>query len=375
MKKKICLFLISTFLFIGLTEILLEFKNIDMEGNNLFKIFDLKTEQPLNNDDIYKSEDKYCYQLNSNLNFYFYINNIKCIYKTNESGYVLEEKSKNKENIIFIGDSIGIGHGVEEKKRFYNLLKTQSNNYNFINLSCPGYNTYHYYYSIKNNIKKYNPKFIYLLFNIENDFDIFYSMTKYDKTQKYYKNYSAADLNIKFKNPIELDYNRQDIFSSLIIQKQDTLVVKKLKQIVNFLFLNSYLRKSNILKIIKNNLLIRDRNKHSFYNMKKYTEDDFLGKEIALYYLNEIKKICANNRIDLRIILIPLTTFKLRKEIGNDIYRQTKNILTKNNFVLLEFNVSLKNKNYNCSPFDSHPNYTFHKYFFDLINRDLNEKK
>lgn len=173
-------------------------------------------------------------------------------------------KYDKKNSIIFFGDSVTFGNGVDEDKTFVGLLRKKHQNYNFYNISLPGY-------QIDNHINN----FVYLD-KFENISKIIYVPTLND---------------IDIKNNIE------------IISKNNTEInknyIQKLKNISFINKANIWLRnKSYLYMFIKG--LFSDPSKRWFqYDYELYKDERKINS------FKELLDNLKNKNIDIFIIFLP----------------------------------------------------------------------
>ena len=74
--------------------------------------------------------------------------------ETNDQGFRAIKNKNNKENILFLGDSISVGLGVDGNKIFPSIVSSKLN-YNGFNFSINGYSTDQLYIILDNVIDFY----------------------------------------------------------------------------------------------------------------------------------------------------------------------------------------------------------------------------
>ena len=79
---------------------------------------------------------------------------------------------KNISSILFVGDSTLFGNGVDEKKTFLGLIRSELKKTNIYNASAPGHNINANYSKIKNHKKIDNIDKIILVYTLNDIFDV-----------------------------------------------------------------------------------------------------------------------------------------------------------------------------------------------------------
>ena len=232
------------------------------------------------NNDLYIEHKEYGWTLKKNLKYdYFnkYSRNSNLL-ETNDQGFRLINNKNNNENILFLGDSISIGLGVDGDKIFPSIVSSKLN-YNGFNFSINGYSTDQLYIILDNVINLYKPKIVVYTF-VKNDLEF------------NLKNFILSG-NKKLGKP-KLDKNLNIIPKPFFI-KSDLKKVQKLKNFLNKNFA-TYRLMASVKEIIS---LYKKQNDGDFYydlsfdyylDAKRQNEIKFLMK-----ILSKMKDICEKN--------------------------------------------------------------------------------
>ena len=192
---------------------------------------------------------------------------------TDKNGFRVPNKdfkySKNKNSILFIGDSTTFGNGVDEQKTFVGKLRINKKNYNFYNSAVIGYQIFHH------------RKNIDLINELPNLVKIFYTFTLNDIFEIE---------QIEKKNIQEINVTQNNF-------------VNKIKNIKIINSINVYLRnKSYLYMFIKG--IASDPSERYFNYVKKYYEQkNDLSNEIN--YFTKLKNITNKKKIDLTVLILP----------------------------------------------------------------------
>ncbi len=99
---------------------------------------------------------------------------IKVLFESNSEGFRTKDISKKKDKdvirIVFMGDSVTFGWGVNQEERFSNVLEKKLNSiqnqfrFEVINFGIPGYTSYHGQVVFDKYALKYSPDVIFLSF-------------------------------------------------------------------------------------------------------------------------------------------------------------------------------------------------------------------
>lgn len=197
----------------------------------------------------------------------------KIVY-TDENGFRIPNHhykyKDNNDSIIFFGDSVAFGNGVEEQKTFIGLLRENYKNLNLYNLSLPGY-------QIKDHLKNFKyinqfhkvKKVIYVL--TLNDIDILSNLEVFKENNENKKN----DLNF-------IDYLKKNYF---------------------FYKLNVFLRnKSYLYAYFKG--IITDPSKRWFsYDYNLYKNDKLLNN--FEHFIDSFLIQTTIKKIEFTVIILP----------------------------------------------------------------------
>ena len=227
-------------------------------------------------------------------------------YKSNTSGLVFNkivytEKNgfrapspnfnydKEKKSIIFFGDSVTFGNGVDENKTFVGLMRKKFNQYNFYNLSLPGFQ-----------ITNHEKNFIFLD-QIENIEKIFYIYTLND---------------IDLKNNLES--------SKMIDQERDLNFIEKARKIKLFRQLNGWLRNKSYLYIYLKGIASDPSSRNFKYDYNLYANSNLIDQ--LNIFLNKFKKKVEFKKKELIVIILPYE-FQTRKDkCSNNIFMPQKKL-------------------------------------------------
>lgn len=316
------------------------------------------------NNDLYIEHKKYGWIFKKNLK-YDYFNKYSrnsTLLETNDQGFRAIKNKNNKENILFLGDSISVGLGVDGNKIFPSIVSSKLN-YNGFNFSINGYSTDQLYIILDNVIDFYKPKIVIYTF-VKNDLEF------------NLKNFISSGNN-KLGKP-KLDKNLNIIPKSFFI-KSDLNKVQKLKD-----FLNKNFATYRLIALVKEIIsLYKKQHDENFYydlsfdynlNLKKQNEIKFLMK-----ILNKMKNICEkNNSTFILVNSFHLDDVKFASANNKNSekfskYREFNNYLNdrinenKINYIQLSNfkNINLKNKipffNFNNVIYDGHYNELGHQ--------------
>ena len=171
-KKEIFLLLVTIFLCMTVVELLVRIYDIWLTSQTISRAFNNYTlpakGSHANLGDLVRpvADDNMVYALKPNLDVFF----LNELVRTNTEGFRDEEfqldKTNNMIRIVGIGDSVIFGWGVEEEKRYLDLLEDElqadfSNfNWQTYNFGVPGYNLANSFQVFENNVLKYQPDLI-----------------------------------------------------------------------------------------------------------------------------------------------------------------------------------------------------------------------
>jgi len=154
--------------------------------------------------------------------------------KINSIGIRGDAPLKNKSQIIFLGDSVVFGIGVNDKSTLPKALEEaiHESKYQVLNLGVPGYNTEQYYLFLREKLKFLNPKMIIIGCTLNDDSPSLIMKIK-DNERKYYV-ISYPDIYHYIKIDPEID--QWLLKNSIIFRRLNLLLAKK-----NISISNSYL--------------------------------------------------------------------------------------------------------------------------------------
>jgi len=110
--------------------------------------------------------------------------------KNNNLGFRdITHKKKRKKRIAFIGDSFVWGYDVEQHQRFTDILQSQLQDWEIINMGISGYGTDQAYLLLQRWFDHFQPDIIFLLYNSDNDL----GENTHNKRYGYYKPYFIID--------------------------------------------------------------------------------------------------------------------------------------------------------------------------------------
>lgn len=172
-----------------------------------------------------------------------------------------------KKSVIFFGDSVTFGNGVEESKTFVGLLRIKYKNYNFYNISLPGY-------QINDHLKNLS-----YLDNINNIDKIFYVYTLND---------ILIDQNIeKFNFSDNKNFN----------------LIDNLKKIKTIYYLNTWLISKSYLYMYLRGKFTDPSSRWFKYDYNLYY-NEILLKNLNKNF-NELKNNLLNKNREIIVIILP----------------------------------------------------------------------
>jgi len=248
--------------------------------------------------------------------------------------------SKNQ-SVIFYGDSVTFGNGIDEEMTFVGLIRKKLTNFNVYNISLPGY-------QITNHIKN-----LAYIDNIQNVKKIIYFYTLNDVDTK-------INLEINKENNIVSEFNKSFI---------ETLKKNKL-----FKEANSFLRnKSYLYLYIKG--IASDPSKRWFFQDLKMYSSEIKNFEDNLLIL---KKRSDKDNIIFKIIILPYE-YQTRKKECNKVNLlpqiKIKKLLVKHNINFRDLTdnfCNAKNPKSLFYKFDPmHLSKKGHKFVYNLIKDEI----
>ena len=194
----------------------------------------------------------------------------------------LEHSYKNNSNsIIFFGDSVAFGNGVEEQKTFIGLLRQSFKETNFYNLSLPGY-------QIDSHLK--NVKYLNKFNNIKRAFYVF------------------------TLNDIDISNNLEGLTKDFEIKEGEFNFINSIKKNIFFSKLNAFLRdKSYLYNYLKG--ISSDPSARWFkydYNLFK---NEKLLENFELFIDKFVNQI-SDKEVEFSVIILPYE-FQTRKNNCN----------------------------------------------------------
>ena len=192
---------------------------------------------------------------------------------TDEYGFRVPKNNffykKNKKSILFVGDSVAFGVGVDESKTFVGLLRKNYENFDIYNSSVIGYGLRDYLLSIQRNKELYNLREIVIFFNTS---DI-----------------SFASNILKINNDIN--------------EQEDSNIFNKLKSISYLNKINVFLRSKSVFYMWAKGISTNPSKRYFNYTYPMFLEE----KNIMLLeeYFLKIKKLTQDNKLSVKIIFLP----------------------------------------------------------------------
>lgn len=222
---------------------------------------------------------------------------------TDKNGFIILEEDKgkkinleNKDNYIFIGDSMTQGAGIDYKNTFAGIITKEfkNKNKNVINMSTISYSPSIQYLKIKYFIENNNLQFskLFLFLDLSDPYDELY---RYQL-----ENQKIVNREIK-TSPFIKNLNQQILFKSK-----------------NFIIKNTTIT-FHLLKIIKDLLIKKDKNEEAFiekygfiinhqaniwtYDEKYYVSEGYKGIDLCKKYLLEINNLVKEMNAELTIVV------------------------------------------------------------------------
>lgn len=219
-------------------------------------------------------------------------------FKTNASGLVFNKMvftdelglrvprenfkyNNNLDSIIFFGDSVTFGNGVEEEKTFVGLLRQNYKKFNFYNFSIPGY-------QIDTHTK--NLKYIEKINNVKK---IFYVFTL---------------------NDIDVTNNIEKNIVDNKIQKRDLNFIDKLRKNYFIRQVNYFLRNKSYLYVYLKGISTDPSSRWFKYDYNLYKNDKLLNNFDQ--FLDKFTMQTSKSKIEFSVLILPYE-FQTRKENCN----------------------------------------------------------
>lgn len=234
--------------------------------------------------------------------------------RTDNNGFRIPLKNfsynKNLKNILILGDSVGFGVGVEEKKTFVGILRKKIEK-NLYNTSVAGYRIESYSYLLP----KYHNQFTnvkeYLIFLCLNDI--------------------ISEDGIIQEEKLKIESNDKNFYNSFLNK-------------LFFIKINFYLReKSAVFNLTK---AIGTQNIKRHYDYIKPYYDNQIMLEYYEKNLDKIIKYSQSNKLNVKFILLPYK-HQIKKNCSKDIMnpqKQINSIFKKLNYQLFDFSQDFCNK-------------------------------
>tara|TARA_B100001093_G_scaffold514775_1_gene589589 strand:- start:426 stop:1403 length:978 start_codon:yes stop_codon:yes gene_type:complete len=286
---------------------------------------------------LYKSQSEYKFHPNSSGKVFN-----EMIFTDNFGFRVPRKNFKylKKKSIIFFGDSVAFGNGVEEENTFIGIIRRELNNYNVYNLSLPGYQANHH---------KFNIKYLNKVKNIEK---VFYVFTLND-----------------IKELSNIKIMKSDDGS------QKKKIFKTLKKVKLFQHVNSYLRNKSYLYLFLKGIASDPSQRWFKIDREFYQNNNLKSFENIL---SQFKNQTTKKNVDFKVIILPYEYQTRKGNCKTDILLPQINIeklLIKNDIAYIDLTKEFCNYNkpkklfYKFDPM--HLSEEGHKFLFNLLKNEI----
>lgn len=294
---------------------------------------------------------------------------------------------KKNKSIIFLGDSLVFGYGVNFNQTFVHHFSEKLNEkYNFFGLGINGYGTGQELIVLKNHIEKIKPEKVVLVMNLNDFVNVVGEYTGAQRPLFFLENEPYFFLYEEYQNPnnfekVKLDWiENPNLFLAKPITLKPQLFGREeqnspLFKIKRFLLTKSHttvffwllLKKSSIGELMKGENLVLSDYELSYYNRTLSEDRDYTIK-LTSALIDEINNLSRKNNAELFITFIPSgKSFNLDDgDFPNEIIKEYS---LRNNIKFIDLFPVLNESFF--YKFDSHLNQQGHKIVFEEIGKIL----